>query len=610
MWPLLAGLAAAAALRPAYGTFVSTEASVSAGDDPGHVHALPSFPQYHHQTEQLDGYWRYAFSSTAFPQAPEPSAQTWVPEALPTTDAAAPPRGFALYERGVRVAPGEFGRLQFYGCAFHCTVQVDGQEVARHSGGYTVFYADVPEGNHTLRVLVDSRLDANGEGGINQPKYDFMQYGGILRPVVLHRVPAPAMVEGVDVVQGGGKTTLRFRLHRFGPARDPLEVEVTSDYLAQPLKLHVDEEHSEHDVDLQGPRWSPEAPNLAVLHVRATLGSFDSGLSVRTGLRRVSACGEEARVCLDDKPVKLLGFCMHNLDAHYRQTVPRESIKRDLDTARAAGANFLRLVHYPHDALTLELADELGILLWTETLGWGNSKRDLTDAGFRSAQVQMLDEAVPTTFNHPSVVLFGFLNEGDDADAAACPVYRDLAARYRSWRVNGLVTWASNTYDHDRCLADADVVSFNTYPGWYSGLDKAPSASVPEEFDRLASWAKRAWPNKPLIIAEVGAAAIPASVPFEVPAGPHARGGDVGHWGEPYQASVDAAAAEAAVCDDRVAGLSIWQLFDTRTGEERQVSRPRGFNNKGVVREDGAPKQSFAAVRDAFTQPCARTVLP
>merc|ERR550514_1977707 len=373
------------------------------------------------------------------------------------------------------------------------------------------------------------------------------------------------MVEGVDVVQqpSGSKpdATLRFRLHRFDASRDPVHVQVSSDALRAPLELLVDEAHLEHAVDLRAdaPRWSPAQPNLAVLSF--SVAGAQTGLSVRTGLRTVSACGTPARVCLDGAPVKLLGFCMHNLDAHYRHTVPRESIKKDLEQARAAGANFLRLVHYPHDPLT--------------------------------------------------VVLYGFLNEGEDFDASACPLYADLAQRYRDWKVGGLVTWASNTYERDQCLAHADVVSFNTYPGWYTGLDQPPSQSVPAELEHLANFASQAWPQKPLVIAEVGAAAIPKTVPFEIPKGPHAHGGDIGHWSEEYQASVDGAAAEAAVCNERIAGVSLWQLFDVRTGEERQHSRPRGFNNKGVVRDNGERKLAFQAVHDAFSRPCAQqTVMP
>ena len=105
-----------------------------------------------------------------------------------------------------------------------------------------MFYVDVPPGDkHTLRVLVDSRLDGN-DLGLNQPKYDFMQYGGILRSVVLHVVPGATMVEGVDVMQGAsgkGDATLRFRLHRFDASRDPVHVQATARGRRKILALRV-----------------------------------------------------------------------------------------------------------------------------------------------------------------------------------------------------------------------------------------------------------------------------------------------------------------------------------------------------------------------------------
>ena len=68
----------------------------------------------------------------------------------------------------------------------------------------------------------------------------------------------------------------------------------------------------------------------------AVLATLAAAASATVGFcndkdRSCAACGTPARVCLDGAPVKLLGFCMHNLDAHYRHTVPRESIKKDLE---------------------------------------------------------------------------------------------------------------------------------------------------------------------------------------------------------------------------------------------------------------------------------------
>jgi len=579
-------------------------------DDPGHTHARPQFPRYHHNITVLDGWWRYSFADASscegecFPTKAEGTA--WVPEALPSEDQFSPSRGFALLETDIEVMRGHHGRLQFYGCAVRCRVQIDGADVGTHTGGFTVFWIDVAEGKHELRVLVDSRLDGDQSGGLDQPWYDFLQYGGVVRPVVLHHVRGPAMIENVHVVQGekDGKYdyTLRFRLHRFqGASAGPVKVTVTSDNLAKPLTLSVDEEHLEHRADLQGARWSIEDPKMAVINAATDAG----GVSVRTGLRLVESCpdpvAKHARVCIDKKPVKLLGFCMHNVDVHNRFTVPREKIRKDLQAARAAGGNFLRLVHYPHDLLTLELADELGVLLWAETLGWGNHFADLTSDKFKEGQLTMLDEAVAETYNHPSVVLYGFLNEGDNDREETCLLYKDLSQQYRQhWKVGGLVTWASNKYQNDKCLGYAEAVSFNDYPGWYTGTVD----SIATELGDYAAWATETYPKKPFIIAEVGASGIPPGVQYTLPPEPHPRGGEVGHWSEEYQAKVDGTAAEAIVCDGRIAGVSMWELFDTVTGEKRQSLRPRGFNNKGLLRETGDAKLAFTAVQHAFQQPC------
>eukprot|EP00117_Sycon_ciliatum_P023976 scpid38043/ scgid1495/ len=75
---------------------------------------------------------------------------------------------------------------------------------------------------------------------------------------------------------------------------------------------------------------------------------------------------------------------------------------------------------------------------------------------------------VNNTFNHPSIIIWAFLNEGASNKKSACDsAYVPQASRYRELGVNGLVSWASNKKQSDVCLDNADVVSFNSYPGWY-----------------------------------------------------------------------------------------------------------------------------------------------
>ena len=58
------------------------------------------------------------------------------------------------------------------------------------------------------------------------------------------------------------------------------------------------------------------------------------------------------------------------------------------------GANFVRGAHYAQDQRFLDRCDELGIVVWEETLGPGTTTADLTNAYFMKYQV------LPHTHTH------------------------------------------------------------------------------------------------------------------------------------------------------------------------------------------------------------------
>merc|ERR1712211_117467 len=110
-----------------------------------------------------------------------------------------------------------------------------------------------------------------------------------------------------------------------------------------------------------------------------------------------------------------------------------------------------------------------GVLVWNEALAWGNSPKMLSDQRFMAAQFETVHAMLDSSFNHPSVILWGFFNEGYSDDIASEPSYAAMANAFRSRDPSRLVTWSSNRHERDRCLKHADVISFNDYPGWYGG---------------------------------------------------------------------------------------------------------------------------------------------
>eukprot|EP00117_Sycon_ciliatum_P029762 scpid38042/ scgid23617/ Beta-glucuronidase; Beta-D-glucuronoside glucuronosohydrolase len=578
-------------------------------------HTYPCWPTS--RVESLSGFWDFNFTTNvADPKHVDLNKVIYndkmaVPGSFDASPQYAGVRGTAFYRRTVFVSGGNGWRLKFEACSLWCAVYVDGKMIAEHSNGYSPFWVgSTPResGNHEIVVVVDNRFDKD-RTILQSEGYDFYQFGGIIRHLTLHEESSSVAIQGVDVMtkQGGGIVSARVRFH--GSQSLPSEVTLTyivdgnassSRSSSYPV---TDGQATITGIRVDNPRlWSPEAPSLHTLYVSmvGTLGNeqIQDAIIVRFGLRSVEACKRstgEATLCINGEETKLKGFSRHDAHPQYGASLNRQQWMQDLQILKNMGGNYLRLVHYPHDPEFLSLCDEMGILVWQENLGWGNSESDLTNPDFVKALLQGVDEMVNNTFNHPSIIIWAFLNEGASNKKSACDsAYVPQASRYRELGVNGLVSWASNKKQSDVCLDNADVVSFNSYPGWYGdsgdySLQDQLGTVAPAILEE-ASWAA-VNQKKPFIKSEIGAGAIPEwEDTFN------------GFWTAKYQSSLLSIVAETVVSNKNFTGVSLWQFFDVRTcNGPHALGRPRALNNKGILDEYRRPKHpSVDAVRAIF----------
>ena len=339
-------------------------------------------------------------------------------------------------------------------------------------------------------------------------------------------------------------------------------------------------------VKVPNPRtWQPEAnptaaPRAALHNLTVRLASGGDALTVRFGLRVVAAAGRS--ILLNGKKIKLKGFNRHEMYPQVGPSVPASLWAEDLDWLQLRmHGNFIRGSHYPQDGRFLDLCDERGVLVWDEALAWGNWMQQLVDPLFMAAELATGRAMLRTAMNHPSVVLWGFFNEGDSANPNSASSYRAMAELFHADR-SRLVTWADNRLNHSLMLEFADIISFNSYPGWYGG----DASSIVHFWQTQAAWVAENWPHKPFIISEAGAGAV---------AGNHSA--SQARWSEEYQATVDDLTTGVAVNDSRIAGISLWQFSDIKVDQANTSSgRPGGINNKGVLTRDRQPKLSVARV--------------
>ena len=190
--------------------------------------------------------------------------------------------------------------------------------------------------------------------------------------------------------------------------------------------------------------------------------------------------------------------------------------------------------------------------------------------------------------NHPSIILWGFFNEGQSDSAAAEPSYAAMASVFRNGDPTRLVTWADNRLDRSKMYHLADVISFNSYPGWYNG----PADDILEYWSSKAAWAASQWPEKPLLISETGAGGI---------FGNHSA--NASRWSEEYQRKVDRLDATVAMQNANFSGIALWQFCDIKVDQANSsTGRPGGINNKGVLSQTRLQKPAAAAVGGVFAR--------
>jgi beta-glucuronidase len=548
---------------------------------------------------ELNHVWDFCFLGDVDPDSVDVASVEFtdrmaVPGCFDATPAYAGKRGLAAYRTRVVLHDDKPHRLIFDGVHHWCRVFVGGRRLRDHVGGFTRFAADIvnhPAGETDVVVLVDNRFDYE-RCPLHLEYFDWYHFGGIARPAEIHRL-GTLWIDALEIVTEDIATRRVSLTIDYGAveAPGPTGLTITCDdqvVVCETVDLVAASGRIQRTIELAGAAlWSPEAPNLHMLHVR--LGEDD--MRERIGIRQVRVAGQQ--ILVNDRPVRLLGFCRHEAHPQFGCGLPEALLVADVQQLRDMGCNFVRGSHYPQDVRFLDLCDETGICVWNEAIGWQHEARQLTDPRFLKAQLAHIDEMVAMSFNRPSVILWGILNESHSHDPQCRPAYETLLGRLRQLDSTRPVTYACNHPFDDVCIDLVDVVSINCYAGWYSGWYSEDIANFPDDLDRvIAHLDSLGQGDKPLILSEIGAGAIPGW-----------RDWHEARWSEQYQAMLlDAVICHLFMDRERVCGLSIWQFCDCRSSESvsRILGRPRGFNNKGVVDEYRRPKLAYDVVKRLF----------
>lgn len=423
--------------------------------------------------------------------------------------------------------------LYFEGVNSRVDVILNDTHVLTHSGGYTGFYVHLTpylkyNSTNNIRLIVDNTND-----NLAPLSGDFTIFGGVYRPVWL--IEKDKISFELDSLGGRGllfsinkvsdkqaKGELQLSINNTSCNNELVTIEIQGfDPQEQAVfdasvrkKIRMGSNHVEVTLPtLKQPMlWSPDTPNLYTLDVvlKDNNGKVLDQLQETIGWRWFEI-GADNALYLNGKRIKLMGASRHQDREGYGIALSDVQHSDDIKVLKSMGANFIRLAHYPQSEAVLDACDKYGLLVWEEV-----PVVDLVNENqvfFDNAERQ-LREMVRQHYNHPSVVMWGYMNEAiiqvphrikdnnerHERYAATVRLAQHLERVCKSIDSQRLTVMAyhGTTLYNDIGLAGiADVSGWNLYDGWYGG--------GLEGFETFVSKQHQEYPERPLIISEFGA---------------------------------------------------------------------------------------------------------
>lgn len=448
--------------------------------------------------------------------------------------------GWVFYQRTFMVpAYWKSQRLVLrFGAVTHAAkVYLNGELVCEHKGGFLPFETEiggvVKAGENLLTVAVDNRIDystlpvgseGKSGGGMlgfadestkkrNMPNFDFFNYCGITRPVVLYTTPEQHIEDIILTNQVDGTD-----------AAVHYEVVTTG---TEPVLVQCYDEDGNLVAEARGEKGVLEIKDVALwkpldsylYQIRVMAG--EDVYSLPYGIRTVEVT--EGKFLINGEPFYFKGYGKHEDTYPAGRGLNMPMNVKDISLMKWQGANSFRTSHYPYSEEMMRLCDREGIVVIDETpavglnlnFGGGANFHDGKkygtfdkEYGLRTADhhQEVIRDMIARDKNHACVVMWSIANEpdsfGEEAYAYFKPMFDLARALDPQKRPCTLVSvQVGGTIQDDCSLKLSDVICINRYYGWYAFSEdfEGAEAAMKQEYDVLEQT------GKPFMLTEYGA---------------------------------------------------------------------------------------------------------
>ena len=391
-----------------------------------------------------------------------------------------------IYRRRFTI-PQEFKRsrvfLQFDGVMVGATPAINGHELPPHLGGYLPFEYELTQwlkhGDNVFDVTVDCRWsNVPPEGSPQGPKrVDYLELGGIYRSVWLKAVPQifvrDVFAKPVQVLDPNRRVLVSCTIDAAAVERRvdvQVEMRNGSRVVARARQAVAIDKPGQKQLALtleklgNATLWDVDSPRLYdVVTTLLVDGKPVHDYRVRIGLR--DARFELNGLFLNGRRLQLFGLNRHEIYPYVGGAMPPRVMRRDADMLRSDfHCNIVRCSHYPQSEAFLNACDELGLMVWEETPGWGY----LGDDGWKELLVRDVHDMIIRDRNHPAIVIWGVRANESANDV---PLYRrttelakqlddsrpDSGSMTSGSRKNWQQDWHEDVFAYDNYRAESDA---------------------------------------------------------------------------------------------------------------------------------------------------------
>jgi beta-galactosidase len=508
-------------------------------------------------------------------------------------------------------------QLYFEGSNITTKVYVNGKEAGGHIGGYIGFTIDITKfitvGNNEVLVRVDNSYNIEI---IPSQKSDFFIFGGITRDVWLVsksqtnidniKITTPKVSEKTAklLVEANVKSTTNISsLSYSAQLKNPKGKVVASKkgvFNGAQAFINFDQ--------IKNPElWDINQPNLyTVSVVLLENGKVKDKIEDKVGFRWFEF-KENGPFYLNGKRVLIRGTHRHEEHAGVGAAMSNEQHRKDMESIKEMGANFVRLAHYPQDPEVYKACDELGLLVWDE-LPWcrGGVGNEVWQANTKN----MLNEMIQQNFNHPSIIIWSLGNEmywlpdfpeGDNPEKMNSFLWElnTIAHQLDSSRKTAL-----RKYEGGAKIVD--VFSPSIWSGWYSGSYKSYKKAIDKykleykhflhaEYGGDSHVGRHS--EKPIN----GEGIFPEGWEEAIVQGKGGNIAQIGDWSESYIVDLFDWHLSVSENDSTFVGNIQWAFKDFGTPLRPEDDIPY-MNQKGLVDRNGNPKDAYYVFKSYWSE--------